>query len=146
MELRESLLEEVLIQNKEIQERLLNLSYQIPQPIYDDKNLPPQVLETMYAGDFQKSSGDVNTDNDMVAYLNRVVEADTETVLEQARRDEEADDPSITADLQLQPVVPQTAQAPQTPQGQVSSQQVAQLYPFDSTANAIAQRRESGQT
>ena len=73
-------------------------------------------------------------------------EADTETVLEQARRDEEADDPSITADLQLQPVVPQTAQAPQTPQGQVSSQQVAQLYPFDSTANAIAQRRERGQT
>ena len=131
---------------KEIQERLLNLSYQIPQPIYDDKNLPPQVIETMYAGDLQKSSGDVNTDNDMVAYLNRTVEADTETVLEQARRDEEADDPRITDDLQLQPVVPQTAEVPQTPQGQVSSQQVQQLYPFDSTANAIAQRRESGQT
>jgi hypothetical protein len=131
---------------KEIQERLLNLSYQIPQPLYDDKNLPKQVIETMYAGDLQKSSGDVNTDNDMVAYLNRTVEADTETVLEQARRDEEADDPRITDDLQLQPVVPQTAEVPQTPQGQVSSQQVQQLYPFDSTANAIAQRRESGQT
>tara|TARA_X000000950_G_C13524429_1_gene501015 strand:- start:1 stop:636 length:636 start_codon:yes stop_codon:yes gene_type:complete len=133
---------------KEIQERLLNLSFQIPQPIYDDKNLPKDVVETMFAGDFSKPSGDTALDNDMVAYLNRVVEADTETVLEQAQRDQEADDPSITDDLQLQPAFgQQMEQAPQTPQGQVTAQDVQSLFPFDTTSAAIAQRRQNrGQT
>jgi|8_EtaG_2_1085327.scaffolds.fasta_scaffold00318_19 hypothetical protein len=134
---------------KEIQERLLNLSFKIPQPIYDDKNLPAPVIETMYAGDFTKSSGNTTLDNDMVAYLNRVVEADTETVLEQAGRDKEADDPMITDDLQLQPVgaqmaqAPQVPQTPQTPQNQVTPEQVQTLFPFDTTAAAIAQRRQN---
>ena len=79
------------IDPREIQERLLNLSFQVPQPIYDDKNLPKDVVETMFAGDFSKPSGNTALDNDMVAYLDRVVEADTETVLEQAQRDQEAD-------------------------------------------------------
>jgi len=132
---------------KEIQERLLNLSYQIPQPIYDDKNLPKDVIETMFAGDFTKSSGNAELDNDMVAYLNRTVEADTETVLEQAQRDQEADDPSITDDLQLQPAfgqqqMAQPPQVPQTPQGQVTANQIQTLFPFDTTAAAIAQRRQ----
>ena len=132
---------------KEIQERLLNLSFQIPQPIYDDKNLPKDVIETMFAGDFTKSSGNTQLDNDMVAYLNRTVEADTETILEQAQRDQEADDPSITDDLQLQPAfgtqMAQVPQAPQAPQGQVTAQDVQSLFPFDSTSAAIAQRRQN---
>ena len=139
------------IDPKEIQERLLNLSFQVPQPIYDDKNLPKDVVETMFAGDFSKLSGNTALDNDMVAYLNRVVEADTETVLEQAQRDQEADDPSITDDLQLQPAfgqqMAQAPQIPQAPQGQVTAQDVQSLFPFDTTSAAIAQRRQNrGQT
>ena len=100
----------------------------------------------MFAGDFTKSSGNAQLDNDMVAYLNRTVEADTETILEQAQRDQEADDPSITDDLQLQPAfgtqMAQAPQVPQAPQGQVTAQDVQQLFPFDTTAAAIAQRRQ----
>ena len=111
------------------------------------KNLPKDVVETMFAGDFTKPSGDTALDNDMVAYLNRVVEADTETVLEQAQRDIEADDPSITDDLELQPAfgtqMAQAPQAPQVPQGQATAQDVQALFPFDSTAAAIAQRRQN---
>ena len=70
----------------------------------------------MFAGDFTKLSGDTALDNDMVAYLNRVVEADTETALEQAQRDIEAD-VHDTDDLELQPAFgTQMAQAPQAPQ------------------------------
>jgi len=135
------------ISPEDIQRELLGVSYQIPQPIYDDKNLPAPVVETMFAGDFTKSSGNTQLDNDMVAYLNRVVEADTETVLEQAERDKEADDESITADLQLQPAfgqqMAQAPQVPQTPQNQVTTEQVQTLFPFDTTSAAIAQRRQN---
>ena len=135
------------ISPEDIQKELLGISYKIPQPIYDEKNLPKDVVETMFAGDFTKPSGDTALDNDMVAYLNRVVEADTETVLEQAQRDIEADDPSITDDLELQPAfgtqMAQAPQAPQVPQGQATAQDVQALFPFDSTAAAIAQRRQN---
>ena len=134
------------ISPEDIQKELLGISYKIPQPIYDE-NLPKDVVETMFAGDFTKPSGDTALDNDMVAYLNRVVEADTETVLEQAQRDIEADDPSITDDLELQPAfgtqMAQAPQAPQVPQGQATAQDVQALFPFDSTAAAIAQRRQN---
>ena len=75
------------------------------------------------------------------------VGSDTETVLEQAQRDQEADDPSITDDLQLQPAfgtqMAQAPQVPQTPQGQVTAQDVQSLFPFDTTSAAIAQRRQN---
>jgi len=135
------------ISPEDIQKELLGISYKIPQPIYDDKNLPKDVVETMFAGDFSKPSGDTALDNDMVAYLDRVVEADTETILEQAQRDQEADDPSITDDLELQPAfgtqIAQAPQVPQVPQGQATAQDVQALFPFDTTAAAIAQRRQN---
>ena len=59
--------------------------------------------------------------------------------------DREADDPSVTADLQLQPAFgqPQMTQTPQVPQGQATAQDVQALFPFDTTAQAIAQRRQN---
>ena len=37
----------------------------------------------------------------------------------------------------------QTPQAPQIPQGQATAQDVQALFPFDTTAQAIAQRRQN---
>ena len=66
-----------------------------------------------------------------------------EQEIDQEQRDKEADDPLITADLQLQPVgqTPQVPQEATQPTDQVTAQQVQQLFPFDTTAAAIAQRR-----
>ena len=36
----------------------------------------------------------------------------------------------------------QPPQVPQTPQGQVTANQIQTLFPFDTTAAAIAQRRQ----
>jgi len=127
------------IDPEEIRQRLLSLPYSIPQPIYDEKNIPKDNYETLFAGDFTKSSGEVNTDNDMVAYLDQTVAADLTSDVEEAERDAEADQ-MVTADLELQNPV-QTQQ----PTAQVTSQQVQSLFPFDTTAIAAAQRRERGQ-
>ena len=66
---------------------------------------------------------------------------------DQRERDREADDPSITDDLQLQPAfgtqIAQAPQVPQVPQGQATAQDVQALFPFDTTAAAIAQRRQT---
>ena len=99
----------------------------------------------MFAGDFTKSSGNKALDNDMVAYLDQTVKADEDTMIEQAERDQEADDLRITADLQLQPAFGQSqmTQTPQVPQGQATAQDVQALFPFDTTAQAIAQRRQN---
>jgi hypothetical protein len=55
-------------------------------------------------------------------------------------------DRADTDDLQLQPAfgqqIAQTPQVPQTPQGQVTANQIQTLFPFDTTAAAIAQRRQ----
>ena len=127
------------IDPEEIRQRLLSLPYSIPQPIYDEKNIPKDNYETLFAGDFTKSSGDVNTDNDMVAYLDQTVAADLTSDVEEAERDAEADQ-MVTADLELQNPV-----QIQQPTAQVTSQQVQSLFPFDTTAIAAAQRRERGQ-
>ena len=131
---------------EELQQKMEELSFQIPQPLYDDRNLPAPIIETMFAGNFVNKSGDVNEDNDMAAYLKSAVASNIEQEADQSERDREADDPLITADLQLQPVG-QAPQIPQVPQeatqstDQVTAQQVQQLFPFDTTAAAIAQRR-----
>jgi hypothetical protein len=128
---------------EELQQKMEELSFQIPQPLYDDRNLPAPIVETMFAGNFVNKSGDVNEDNDMAAYLKSAVASNIEQEADQSERDREADDPLITADLQLQPI----GQTPQVPQeatqstDQVTAQQVQQLFPFDTTAAAIAQRR-----
>jgi hypothetical protein len=50
----------------------------------------------------------------------------------------------IMADLQLESPVAQAPQAPTPPNtGQVSSQDIAAMFPNDATSIAAAQRRES---
>ena len=83
----------------------------------------------------------------MVAYLRQAAQSVNEQEADQVQRDREADDPRITDDLQLQPAfgtqIAQAPQVPQAPQGQVSCREVQALFPFDSTAAAIAQRRQN---
>jgi hypothetical protein len=119
------------------------MSFQIPQPRFDDQNLPAPIIETMFAGDFINPSESVEEDNNMLAYLRSAANSNVEQEIDQEQRDKEADDPLITADLQLQPVgqTPQVPQEATQPTDQVTAQQVQQLFPFDTTAAAIAQRR-----
>ena len=129
---------------KAIQEKLLNMSYNIEQPRYDDKTIPKDTLEAMFAQDFAKSSGNVNTDNQMVDYIKSTMVNQEAVEIDQAARDEEADQAGITDDMELadvgqavnnnqQPMI-----APAT--GQVDANQFQALFPNDPTGAAIAQR------
>jgi hypothetical protein len=93
----------------------------------------------MFAQDFTGSSGNVETDNQMVDYVRATARAESETDADDINRDLEADEERITDDIQLQNPV---AQTPAT--GQVTSQQVADLFPNDPTSIAAARRREMG--
>jgi hypothetical protein len=128
---------------EELQQKMEEMSFQIPQPRFDDQNLPAPIIETMFAGDFINPSESVEEDNNMLAYLRSAANSNVEQEIDQEQRDKEADDPLITADLQLQPVgqTPQVPQEATQPTDQVTAQQVQQLFPFDTTAAAIAQRR-----
>ena len=61
-----------------IQEELLGMPFESPQPRYDEKNLPKETIESMFAQDFVPSSGSVETDNQMVDYLQYTAKAETE--------------------------------------------------------------------
>ena len=130
------------IDEERIREELLNLSIRIPQPIYDEKNLPKHTYDTMFAQNFSGSSGNVEEDNNLVAMVDRSVQNQIEAAVDQEERDVEADTAPVTDDLQLENPVPSNVNVP-TNTGQVSSQEVASLYPFDSTSIAAARRRET---
>ena len=131
----------------EITERLLQLDASVPEPIYDEKTIPKNNFETMFAGDYSGSSGNVQLDNDAVAFLRTSVE--NEVALDQIEKPIEEEEKNKTdEELTLEnPFGFQPPQQPQQPQpvgqptGQVTAQQVQQLFPFDTTAAAIAQRR-----
>ena len=131
----------------EITERLLQLDASVPDPIYDEKTIPKNNFETMFAGDYSGSSGNVQLDNDAVAFLRTSVE--NEVALDQIEKPIEEEEKTKTdEELTLEnPFGFQPPQQPQQPQpvgqptGQVTAQQVQQLFPFDTTAAAIAQRR-----
>jgi hypothetical protein len=109
----------------------------IPEPLFKD-NIPQVVEENMFA-DFSESSGDAQEDNNLVSMINRSVQNSLTVETEEAERDRE-EFQSVVGDLQLQNPV-----APTPPQntGQVTSQQVADLFPNDPTAIAAARRREN---
>jgi len=130
------------IDEERIRDALQGLSYRIPEPIYDEKNLPKHTYDTLFAQNFSGSSGNVEEDNNLVAMINRSVTNQVEAAVDQEERDKEADAVSITDDLQLENPIP-TNVTPPTNTGQVSSQEVASLYPFDSTSIAAARRRET---
>ncbi len=126
------------INEVEIIEQLNELPMKIPEPIYKD-NIPPIVEETMFANDFSKSSGDIQEDNNLVGMINRSIQNNAIVDAEEAERDAAELDTNIVGDLQLQAPVAPTP--PNT--GQVTSQQVADLFPNDPTTIAAARRRET---
>ena len=125
------------ISEAEIIERISNLPMSIPEPLFKD-NIPQVVEENMFA-DFSESSGDAQEDNNLVSMINRSIQNNATVENEEVERDTE-EFQSVVGDLQLQNPV---AQTPPQNTGQVTSQQVADLFPNDPTAIAAARRRET---
>ena len=110
----------------------------------EDKTLPKETVETMFVQQFTNSSGNVDLDNEMASVIKSSVQNEEESIASDLVRDDEADRQSVTGDLELQPVT-QPPQGPQTPvTGQQTAQQIQQLFPFDVTSIAAAQRRQGG--
>ena len=127
------------ISEAEIIERLSNLPMSIPEPRFEE-NVPDVVKETMFAGDLSGSSGSADEDNNLVGMIQRSLQNNAVVDEEEAERDQEQV-ASVMGDIQLQnPVNPQTP----ANTGQVTSQQVADLFPNDPTSIAAARRRETG--
>ena len=110
----------------------------IPEPLFE-KNIPSKVEEVMFANDFSESSGDAQEDNNNVGMINRSLANNLVIEEEEEERDRQ-EFTSILGDIEFQnPVAPTP---PNT--GQVTSQQVADLFPNDPTTIAAARRRETG--
>jgi len=118
-----------------IQNELLGMSFDNVQPRYDDNTLPKETIESMFAQDFTASSGDAETDNQMVDYIQSTARNEIETDIDQESREVDAERASVMGDVELENPAPQT---PNT--GQVNPQQFSALFPNDATGAAIAQR------
>ena len=118
-----------------IQEQLLGMPFENPKPRYDDKNLPKETIESMFAQDFTPGSGNVETDNQLVDYIQSTVRNSDETDIDQESRNVEAERASIMGDVELESPV----QQPQAT-GQVNAAQFQALFPNDPTGAAIAMR------
>ena len=118
-----------------IQEQLLGMPFENPKPRYDDKNLPKETIESMFAQDFTPGSGNVETDNQLVDYIQSTVRNSDETDIDQESRNVEAERASVMGDIQLENPV---QQPPAT--GQVNAAQFQALFPNDPTGAAIAMR------
>ena len=128
---------------EEITERMGQLDALVPAPIYDEKTIPKQNYEIMFAQDFSGSSGDLQTDNNAVQFLQTATNSEAMVDTEEAPIEAE-ERTMIMDDLQLENPVAQAPQAPAPPNtGQVSSQDIAAMFPNDTTSIAAAQRRES---
>ena len=126
------------ISEAEIIEQLSQLPMSIPEPLFE-KNIPSKVEEVMFANDFSESSGDAQEDNNNVGMINRSLANNLVIEEEEEERDRQ-EFTSILGDIKFQnPVAPTP---PNT--GQVTSQQVADLFPNDPTTIAAARRRETG--
>jgi len=126
------------ISETEIIEKLSNIPMSIPEPRFD--NVPDKVQEIMFANDFSESSGNAEEDNKLVGMIQKSLQNNAVVDAEEEERDREQV-ASVMGDIQLENPV-----APQTPAntGQVTSQQVADLFPNDPTTIAAARRRETG--
>ena len=119
-----------------ISEMLTKMPFENPKPRYDDKNLPKETIESMFAQDFTTGSGNTETDNQMVDYIQSTIKATDETDIDQESRNVDAERASVMGDVQLESPVQQT---PDTGQ-QVNAQQFQALFPNDPTGAAIAMR------
>jgi hypothetical protein len=126
----------------EITERLQQLDAKVPDPNYNEKTLPKQTFETLFAGDFSGSSGNAQVDNNAVEFL-RTATGNEAMVNDAEAPIEEVEKTNVMEDLELENPVAQQPVAPVPPAtGQVTSQQVADLFPNDPTTIAAARRRE----
>ena len=129
---------------EEITERLGQLQTSVPSPNYNDDTIPKNTFETLFAQDFSESSGNLQIDNNAVEMLQTATRNEAMVDAEEAPIEEE-EKTSVMGDLQLESPVLNAPVAPTPPQntGQVTSQQVADLFPNDPTAIAAARRREN---
>ena len=118
-----------------IQEQLLGMPFENPKPRYEEKTLPKETVESMFAQDFTPGSGNVETDNQLVDYIQSTVRNSDETDIDQELRNEEAERASVMGDVELENPV----QQPQAT-GQVDAAQFQALFPNDPTGAAIAMR------
>jgi len=95
----------------------------------------------MFAQDFAGTSGNLETDNNAVAFLQAAT--NTQRAIEEEEAPvEEVEKTDVIGDIELQDVVSavQTQGAPAT--GQVTSQQLESIFPRDDLLIAAAKRRE----
>jgi len=118
-----------------IQEQLLGTPFENPKPRYEDKNLPKETVESMFAQDFTPGSGNIETDNQLVDYIQSAVRNSDEADVDQESRNVEAEKASVMGDVELENPV----QQPQAT-GQVNAAQFQALFPNDPTGTAIAMR------
>jgi hypothetical protein len=129
---------------EQITERMQQLDASVPAPIYDEKTIPKNTYETLFAQDFSGTSGDLQTDNNAVTFLSTATQKEAEVEAEEAPI-EQQEKQLVMEDLQLEDPVASPPAAPTPPNtGQVTSQQVADLFPNDPTSIAAARRREAG--
>ena len=129
---------------EQITERMQQLDASVPAPIYDEKTIPKNTYETLFAQDFSGTSGDLQTDNNAVTFLSTATQKEAEVEAEEAPI-EQQEKQLVMEDLQLEDPVASAPAAPTPPNtGQVTSQQVADLFPNDPTSIAAARRREAG--
>ena len=125
---------------EEITERMNQLDAKVPAPNYNEDTVPKNNFEVMFAQDYSGTSGNLQTDNNAVQFLQTATNSEAMVDTEEAPI--EAEEKSmIMADLQLEDPVAQAPQAPVQPNtGQVNPQEFQALFPNDPTGAAIAQR------
>ena len=125
---------------EEITERMGQLDAKVPAPNYNEDTVPKNNFEVMFAQDYSGTSGNLQTDNNAVQFLQTATNSEAMVDTEEAPI--EAEEKSmIMADLQLEDPVAQAPQAPVQPNtGQVNPQEFQALFPNDPTGAAIAQR------
>jgi hypothetical protein len=124
----------------EITERLLQLDAKVPDPNYNEKTLPKQNFETMFADDFSGTSGNLQVDNNAVEFL-RTASGNEAIVNEEEAPIEEVEKTSVMDDLELENPIVQQPIAPVPPAtGTVDAGQFQALFPNDTTGAAIAAR------
>ena len=128
---------------EQITDRLLQLDSKVPDPQYNDKTLPKNTTETLFAQDLLDSSGSVETDNNAVAFLQRATNNEAQLEAEEAPVVKE-EETMITDDIELENPVIQNELAniqPSTAENKVNARDFQVLFPNDATGAAIAQRK-----
>ena len=124
----------------EITGRLLQLDALVPAPIYNEKTIPKQNYETLFADDFSGSSGNLEQDNNSVNML-RSATGNEAMVNQEEAPIEEVEKTSIMEDLEFEnPVQPQPMVQGAPATGQINPRQYAALFPGDFSGQAIAEK------